>query len=45
MMVIDIEQYAYLVPFVEDSEKYFLKTIIPSRKMTKEYIINKKEPR
>ena len=30
-------EYVYLVPFVEDSEKIFLKTIIPSRKATREY--------
>jgi hypothetical protein len=26
------------VPFVEDEERIFLKTIIPSRKMTKIYL-------
>jgi len=30
--------YVYLVPFVEDEEKIFLKTIIPSRKKTKQYL-------
>ena len=30
--------YAYLVPFVEDEESVFLKTIIPSRKATKKYL-------
>ena len=25
-------------PFVEDDDKIFLKTIIPSRKMTKQYL-------
>ncbi len=30
--------YAYLVPFVEDKESVFLKTIIPSRKATKKYL-------
>jgi len=30
-----------VVPFVEDEEKRFLKTIYPSRKMTKKYIIRK----
>lgn len=39
--IVNIENYAYMVPFVEDEEKYFLKTIYPSRKMTKEYIIRK----
>ena len=38
MYVIAIEDYVYLVPFVEDSEKKFLKTIFPSRKMTKKYL-------
>ena len=36
--VIAIEGYAYLVPFVENNEEIFLKTIIPSRKATKQYI-------
>ncbi|MEX0616356.1 MAG: toxin [Candidatus Woykebacteria bacterium] len=42
LFVVNIENYAYLVPFVEDMEKVFLKTIIPSRKATKKYIINRK---
>jgi len=33
--VIAIEEYVYLVPFVESDEEVFLKTIIPSRKATK----------
>ncbi len=36
--VVLIEDYAYLVPFVEDKEKIFLKTIIPSREATKHYL-------
>lgn len=39
--VIKISDYVYLVPFVEDEEKFFLKTIYPSRKMTKRYLIKK----
>ena len=35
--VVIIEDYAYLVPFVETDEEIFLKTIIPSRKATKQY--------
>ena len=35
--VVLIEGYAYLVPFVENGEEFFLKTIIPSRKATKQY--------
>lgn len=39
--IVEINGYAYVVPFVEDDEKIFLKTIIPSRKATKKYLINK----
>ena len=38
IFIINIEEYAYLVPFVEDEEWIFLKTLIPSRKMTKLYL-------
>lgn len=36
--VIAIEDYVYLVPFAESDEEVFLKTIIPSRKATKDYL-------
>lgn len=36
--VIAIEEYVYLVPFMESKEEVFLKTIIPSRKATKGYL-------
>ena len=36
--VIAVEGYAYLVPFIENNEEVFLKTIIPSRKATRQYI-------
>ncbi|CAL7960136.1 conserved hypothetical protein [Alphaproteobacteria bacterium] len=41
--VIDVEGYCYLstVPFVEREDEIFLKTIIPSRKMTKLYMRQK----
>ena len=35
--VVLIEDYVYLVPFVENEDGIFLKTIIPSRKATKQY--------
>ncbi len=38
LLVVEINQYAFLVPYVEDEEKLFLKTIIPSRKETKKYL-------
>lgn len=37
IMVIGINNYAYLVPYVENEEEIFLKTIIPSRKITEKY--------
>jgi hypothetical protein len=38
IFIVEIDQYAYLVPFVETDQEIFLKTIIPSRKMTKQYL-------
>jgi hypothetical protein len=34
----------YLVPFVEDEHTVFLKTIIPSRKATKQYLVSDPDP-
>jgi hypothetical protein len=42
-MVIGINNYAYLVPYVEDENEIFLKTIIPSRKATEIYLGEKHE--
>lgn len=38
VFIVNINDYAYLVPFVETDYEIFLKTIIPSRKATKEYL-------
>ncbi len=38
IFVVRIDDYAYLVPFVESDETIFLKTIIPSRKATRKYL-------
>ncbi|MBU4487033.1 MAG: BrnT family toxin [Candidatus Delongbacteria bacterium] len=38
IFIVNVEGYIYLVPFLEDNELIFLKTIIPSRKMTKLYL-------
>ncbi len=40
--IVEIDSYAYIVPFVEDEEKVFLKTIFPSRKATKKYLVERK---
>ena len=36
--IVRIEDYAYLVPYVQESESIFLKTIIPSRKATNKFV-------
>lgn len=38
VFIVNIENYAYLVPYVENRKEIFLKTIIPSRKATKQYL-------
>ncbi len=38
IFVVTFEDYVYLVPFVEEAEFYFLKTVIPSRKATRDYL-------
>ena len=38
IFIVHINDYAYLVPFAEEEKTIFLKTIIPSRKMTKKYL-------
>jgi hypothetical protein len=38
ILVVTSDNYVYLVPFVEEADHYFLKTIIPSRKATREYL-------
>ena len=38
IFVIEIDNYIYLVPFVENENEIFLKTIIPSKKFTKKYL-------
>ena len=43
VFVVNIDDYAYLVPFVESGEEIFLKTIIPSRKATSTYLPRRRE--
>lgn len=38
ILVVALDGYTYLVPFVEEADYYFLKTIIPSRKATRDYL-------
>jgi hypothetical protein len=36
-----IDDYVYLIPYVQNSDEIFLKTIIPSRKATNKYLRTK----
>jgi uncharacterized DUF497 family protein len=36
LFVVNVDGYAYLVPFVEDEHEVFLKTIVPSRQATRD---------
>lgn len=36
--VVAADGYVYLVPFVDEQEYFFLKTIIPSRKAARDYL-------
>lgn len=38
ILVVEVNQYVYLVPYVEDDDYLFLKTIIPSRKATRDHL-------
>lgn len=38
ILVVASDGYVYLVPFVEEPDHYVLKTVIPSRKATRDYL-------
>ena len=38
VFIVNVNNYAFIVPFAEDEDIIFLKTTIPSRKMTKKYL-------
>lgn len=38
ILVVSCDNYAYLVPFVEEEDYFLLKTVIPSRKATRDYL-------
>jgi hypothetical protein len=35
--MVQVDEYVYAVPFIETDTELFLKTIIPSRKATRQY--------
>jgi uncharacterized DUF497 family protein len=42
VFIVKIDNYVDSVPYVEDDERVFLKTIIPNRKATRKYFGGKK---
>ncbi len=39
VFVVALDGYVYLVPYVVEPDYYFLKTVIPSRKATRDYLL------
>jgi hypothetical protein len=39
VLIVAFDNYVYLVPYVETPDHYFLKTVIPSRKATRDYLL------
>jgi uncharacterized DUF497 family protein len=37
-LIVEIGNYAYVVPFIKNDPVFFLKTVYPSRKQTKKYL-------
>ena len=38
VLIVSIDSYVHLVQFVEEADHFFLKTVIPSRKATRDYL-------
>ncbi len=43
ILIVEIDGYAFIVPYVVEKHGVFLKTIIPSRKATKKHISDNKQ--
>lgn len=41
--LVEIDAYVYVVPFVESGDEIFLKTVMPSRKMTRKYLYDEED--
>ena len=39
VLVVAFNSYVYLVPYIEEPDYYLLKTVIPSRKATRDYLL------
>ena len=42
VLVVKMQNYVYAVPYVEQGKERFLKTIIPSRQLTRRYLEEKR---
>ncbi len=42
VLVVTFDAYVYLVPYIEEHDYFFLKTIIPSRKATRDHLTRNK---
>lgn len=42
LLIVEVQQYAFVVPFTVTEDTYFLKTIYPGRKATQKYINKEK---
>ena len=38
IFILEIDNYAYVVPYVEDEKAIYFKTVFPSRRYTKKYL-------
>ncbi|MBM4207564.1 MAG: toxin [Gammaproteobacteria bacterium] len=43
ILVVAFEAYVYLVPYIEEPDYFFLKTVIPSRKATRNYLLRQND--
>ena len=43
VFLVPVNDYIFFVPFIEDGEKFFLKTAFPHRQPTKEYLLERKK--
>jgi hypothetical protein len=43
VFIVEINNYVFVVPYIEDDERYFLKTVYPSRKFTSKYLSKRRK--
>lgn len=41
ILVVALDDYVYLIPYIEEVDYFFLKTVIPSRKATRDYLLRR----